>query len=211
MALFCFTPTGGKNGESMNEETRTTSSPEEKTTTPEAPTAGGQTAVIPATSERTFTQQDVDRIITERLAKERTKADAQAIKAREDAERKAAEEQGEFRKLYEKAQQQIAETEAKLQAAEIASIKRDVAARLNMPAALASRLQGEDESAIEADAKELMAALPKPTAPNINSGAGVGNAPRVNLPAGVTEASLRDQAVRLGVNPDLYVQKFIGS
>ncbi|HQW89204.1 MAG TPA: hypothetical protein PK478_05110, partial [Nitrospira sp.] len=100
---------------------------------------------------------------------------------------------------------------AKLQAAEIASIKRDVAARLNMPAALASRLQGEDESAIEADAKELMAALPKPTAPNINSGAGVGNAPRVNLPAGVTEASLRDQAVRLGVNPDLYVQKFIGS
>lgn len=208
MALFCFTPTGGKNGESMNEETST---PEEKTTTPEAPTAGEQTAGIQAPSERTFTQQDVDRIIADRLVKERTKADAQAIKAREDAERKAAEEQGEFRKLYEKAQQQIAETEAKLQAAEIASIKRDVAARLNMPAALASRLQGEDESAIEADAKELMAALPKPTAPNINSGAGVGNAPRVNLPAGVTEASLRDQAVRLGVNPDLYVQKFIGS
>jgi hypothetical protein len=192
----------------MNEETST---PEEKTTTPEAPTAGEQTAGIQAPSERTFTQQDVDRIIADRLVKERTKADAQAIKAREDAERKAAEEQGEFRKLYEKAQQQIAETEAKLQAAEIASIKRDVAARLNMPAALASRLQGEDESAIEADAKELMAALPKPTAPNINSGAGVGNAPRVNLPAGVTEASLRDQAVRLGVNPDLYVQKFIGS
>ncbi|MBK8359519.1 MAG: DUF4355 domain-containing protein [Comamonadaceae bacterium] len=195
----------------MNEETSTTSTPEEKTTTPEAPTAGEQTAGIQAPSERTFTQQDVDRIIADRLVKERTKADAQAIKAREDAERKAAEEQGEFRKLYEKAQQQIAETEAKLQAAEIASIKRDVAARLNMPAALASRLQGEDESAIEADAKELMAALPKPTAPNINSGAGVGNAPRVNLPAGVTEASLRDQAVRLGVNPDLYVQKFIGS
>ena len=211
MALFCFTPTGGKNGESMNEETSTTGTPEEKTTTPEAPTAGEQTAGIQAPTERTFTQQDVDRIIADRLVKERTKADAQAIKAREDAERKAAEEQGEFRKLYEKAQQQIAETEAKLQAAEIASIKRDVAARLNMPAALASRLQGEDESAIEADAKELMAALPKPTAPNINSGAGVGNAPRVNLPAGVTEASLRDQAVRLGVNPDLYVQKFIGS
>ena len=63
--------------------------------------------------------------VYKRQVKERTKADAQAIKAREDAERKAAEEQGEFRKLYEKAQQQIAETEAKLQAAEIASIKRD--------------------------------------------------------------------------------------
>ena len=189
----------------MNDETPT------KEQTPEAPTAGDQTAGTTPATERTFTQQDVDRIIADRLVKERAKADAQAIKAREDAERKAAEEQGEFRKLYEKAQQQIAETNAKLQAAEIASIKRDVAARLNMPSALASRLQGEDESAIEADAKELMAALPKPTAPNINSGAGVGNAPRGNLPAGVTEASLRDQAVRLGVNPDLYVQKFIGS
>lgn len=211
MALFYSTPTGGKNGESMNDATSTTSTTEEQPTTPTTPTAGEQTAGTQATPERTFTQQDVDRIIADRLVKERTKADAQAIKAREDAERKAAEEQGEFRKLYEKAQQQIAETEAKLQAAEIASIKRDVAARLNMPAALASRLQGDDESTIEADAKDLMAALPKPTAPNINSGAGVGNAPRVNLPAGVTEASLRDQAVRLGVNPDLYVQKFIGS
>ena len=180
---------------------------QEAQTTPTA----GDTQPGQAQPERTFTQHDVDRIINERIAKERTKAESMAVKAREEAERKAAEEQGEFRKLYEKAQQQIAETEAKLQAAEIASIKRDVAARLNMPAALASRLQGEDESAIEADAKELMAALPKPTAPNINSGAGVGNAPRVNLPAGVTEASLRDQAVRLGVNPDLYVQKFIGS
>jgi hypothetical protein len=207
VALFCFTPTGGKNGESMNDETQT--NPVEQT--PEAPTAGDQTAGTTPATERTFTQQDVDRIIADRLVKERTKADAQAAKAREDAERKAAEEQGEFRKLYEKAQQQITETEARLKAAEIASIKRDVAARLNMPVALASRLQGEDESAIEADAKELMAALPKPAAPNINSSAGTGNAPRVNLPAGITEASLRDQAVRLGVNPDLYVQKFIGS
>ena len=64
----------------MNEETSTTSTPEEKTTTPEAPTAGEQTAGIQAPSERTFTQQDVDRIIADRLVKERTKADAQAIK-----------------------------------------------------------------------------------------------------------------------------------
>jgi hypothetical protein len=163
---------------------------------PDQPTAG-DTQPVAAQAERTFTQADVDRIITERLNKEKAKAESMAAKAREDAERKAAEEQGKFRELYEAAQKRIADTEARLKAAEIASIKREVAARLNMPQALANRLQGETAEDIEADAKELMAALPKPAAPNINSGTGIGAAP---TNGGMSEAEKRELAAVLGVD-----------
>ena len=160
------------------------------------PTAGDKQPE-PAQPERTFTQQDVDRIINERIAKERSKAESMAAKAREEAERKAAEEQGKYQELYEAAQQKAATLEAQLRAAEIASIKRDVAQRLNMPIALANRLQGEDEATIEADAKALMAALPKPTPPNINSGTGNGAAPTGTA---MTEAEKKELAARLGVD-----------
>ena len=160
------------------------------------PTAGDKQPE-PAQPERTFTQQDVDRIINERLAKERSKAETMAMKAREEAERKAAEEQGKYQELSEAAQKRIADTEARLKAAEIASIKREVASRLNMPAALANRLQGEDEATIEADAKALMAALPKPAAPNINSGTGTGATPATGA---MSEAEKKEMAARLGVD-----------
>lgn len=170
---------------------------EQQTQAPEQPTAG-DTQPVAAQTERTFTQADVDRIITERLAKEKAKAESMAAKAREDAERKAAEEQGKFRELYEAAQQRIAEAESRLKAAEIASIKREVAGKFNMPQALASRLQGETLEEIEADAKELMAALPKPSAPNINSGTGNGA-----TPTGATVD--REMLLALGLNPNVHL------
>lgn len=183
----------GKNGETMSDESN---AQEQQAQAPEQSTAG-DTQPVAAQAERTFTQADVDRIITERLAKEKAKAESMATKAREDAERKAAEEQGKFRELYEAAQQRIAETEARLKAAEIASIKREVAGKLNMPQALANRLQGETLEEIEADAKELMAALPKPAAPNINSGTGNGATP---TGVGMSEADKKELAARLGVD-----------
>lgn len=194
MRLFYFhTSTGRQKRGDMSEETNANETQQAPET---QPTAGEQTQAQ-AQAERTFTQADVDRIITERLAKEKAKAESMAAKAREDAERKAAEEQGKFRELYEAAQQRIAETEARLKAAEIASIKREVAARLNMPAKLAERLQGETAEDIEADAKDLMAALPKPAAPNINSGTGIGAAP---TNGGMSEAEKRELAAVLGVD-----------
>jgi hypothetical protein len=166
--------------------------------TPTTPTTGDNQPEQQAQPERTFTQADVDRIINERIAKERSKAETMAAKAREEAERKAAEEQGEYQKLYQAAQKRIEETEARLKASEIASIKREVATRLNMPVALANRLQGEDEATIEADAKELMAALPKPVAPNINSGTGNGAAPKAD--GTMSESEKKELAARLGVD-----------
>lgn len=184
----------GKNGETMSDESN---AQEQQAQAPEQPTAG-DTQPVAAQAERTFTQADVDRIITERLTKEKAKAESMATKAREDAERKAAEEQGKFRELYEAAQQRIAETEARLKSAEIASIKREVAGKLNMPQALANRLQGETLEEIEADAKELMAALPKPAAPNINSGTGNGA-----TPTGATVD--REMLLALGLNPTMHL------
>ena len=184
----------GKNGETMSDESN---AQEQQAQAPEQPTAG-DTQPVAAQAERTFTQADVDRIITERLTKEKAKAESMATKAREDAERKAAEEQGKFRELYEAAQQRIAETEARLKSAEIASIKREVAGKLNMPQALANRLQGGTLEEIEADAKELMAALPKPAAPNINSGTGNGA-----TPTGATVD--REMLLALGLNPNVHL------
>ena len=67
-----------------------------------------------------------------------------------------------------------------------------------MPQALANRLQGETLEEIEADAKELMAALPKPAAPNINSGTGNGAAP--------TGATVdREMLLALGLNPTMHL------
>ena len=184
----------GKNGETMSDESN---AQEQQAQAPEQPTAG-DTQPVAAQAERTFTQADVDRIITERLTKEKAKAESMATKAREDAERKAAEEQGKFRELYEAAQQRIAETEARLKAAEIASIKREVAGKLNMPQALANRLQGETLEDIESDAKDIMAALPKPAAPNINSGTGNGA-----TPTGATVD--REMLLALGLNPNVHL------
>lgn len=182
----------------MSEETGSTTEVQDAQPTP---TTGDNQPVAQAQPERTFTQADVDRIITERLAKERGKAESMATKAREEAERKAAEEQGKYQELYEAAQKRIAETEARLKASEIASIKREVAARLNMPAALANRLQGDDEASIEADAKALLAALPKPAAPNINSSTGNGATPATA--SGMLD---RETLLALGLNPNVHLR-----
>jgi hypothetical protein len=192
----------------MADETLTVDTEVTADSAPITPTAG-ETQQDTVAQVRTFTQADLERILAERLAKAHAKADAQAAKVKEEAERKAAEEQGKYQELYEKAQAELAAKDAQLKANAIAIIKRDVATRLGMPAALAARLRGEDEDSIEADAKELMAALPKPAAPNINSAAGTGSGK--SLPAGFNEQDLRDQAVRLGVNPDTYVQQFMRS
>lgn len=57
--------------------------------------------------DKRFTQADLDRIVKERIERERKKADEKLAKEREEAERKKLEEQNEFKSLYEKAQAEI--------------------------------------------------------------------------------------------------------
>lgn len=51
--------------------------------------------------KKLFTQEDVERIIKERLARERRKAEEKAEQARKEAELKALEEQQKYKELYE--------------------------------------------------------------------------------------------------------------
>lgn len=134
------------------------------------------TATDNSGAERTFTQADLDRIVTERLAKEKQRGEAAAQRARAEAERKAAEEQGEWKKL---AEQYRTEAEAERQRAHAASLqvlRRDIAAKLSIPAILADRLVGDTAEEMEADAKTLLAGLPKQSLPTANAGAGAKSA-----------------------------------
>lgn len=166
----------------------------------DAPQTVIETAPAPATAETTetakFTQADLDRILGERLAKEKVRTAEAAERAKKEAERLSAEEAGRFQELY-KATLTDLETERNTRRAlEAAALRREVAAKVNLPAALVDRLKGETPEELEMDAKQLLAALPKPAAPNINAGSPAGVPP-----AGVmSEEERKLRAAALGVD-----------
>jgi hypothetical protein len=127
-----------------------------------------------------------------RTAKKRAETEA------EEAARKAAEDQGKFKDLYEAAlrKQQEAETEATRLRLE--ALKSAVAAKVGLPTALALRLQGEDEAAIEQDAKLLLASLPRQTVSN-DAAAGTGGGG--TAAPSMTEEQIKEFAARMGVDP----------
>lgn len=77
----------------------------------------GQGAEPPSTEERKFTQADVEKIISERLERERKKAEAKTAKAKEEAEAKALADQQEWQKLAEKNGHRAAQASNDLEAA----------------------------------------------------------------------------------------------
>jgi hypothetical protein len=156
---------------------------------------------------KTFTQTELDAIVTERLQRAQRKAEEATAKARTEAERKAQEEQGQFQKLAESLKAELEQERQARKAAELAGLRRDVAARRNLPAGLVDRLRGETEQEIEADAEALLAALPKPQAPNINAGDASSTSPK--LPGGISEEALKQQAVRLGVKFEDFKAAFV--
>ena len=137
-----------------------------------APPNGDAPGKTADTAGKTFTQAEVDALIAQRLERAKKSTEEAAEKAKAEAERKAAEQQGEYQKLYETEKAQREATEQRAAALELAAMRREVADRLGVPAALVNRLQGDTPEALEADAKALMAALPKPGAPDINNAGG---------------------------------------
>ena len=86
--------------------------------------------------EKKFTQADVDRIVQERLAREKAKyADYDEIKA-ENADLKA----------------KLAEHESKT----LDSLKQKIATDLKLPPSLAGRLQGKTEAELRADGEKML-------------------------------------------------------
>lgn len=185
--------------EATTEDTQQEAQTQAPTTGDATGTNGGEQQAQPVQgADKTYTQADIDRIIGERIAKERSKQEAAVKKAQEESERKAAEAQGQYEKLYKETLDKLAATEAKTKALELATMQRDAAAKAGLPVAFADRLRGETPEDLEADAKALLASLPKPTAPNLNNEAGGGGKPAGGQ---VSEAERQNLASVLGVNP----------
>lgn len=149
-------------------------------------------------ADRTFTQADLDRIVTERLEREREKSKKEAAKAQADAEAKVLAEQGKYKELYDKQQAELAEAQALARASEMRLNQREAAMEAKLPLALADRLKGETKEEMVADAKAILATLPKPEAPNINAGNGAGGAPGQG---GMSDAEKKRIADKYGVDP----------
>lgn len=178
--------------------------PTPDTQLPTEPTAPDTQPEPIADNSKTFTQADVDRILKERLDREKANAAKAADRAKQEAERKALEEQQKYQELYEKEKAEREKALAEMTALQIQNLRREVAATLNIPPGLASRLQGTTQDEIEADAKQLLASLPKAPVPSLDGRAGGGKAGKPD----VDEQQIREQAAMLGVSYELLKQQY---
>lgn len=143
------------------------------------------------------------------------KTEAEAKKATELAQTKAAEEQGKWKELYEgsltkleEIQQAKADAEAKAKAAEIAALRTQIAAEVGLPAKLALRLQGETDEEIRADAEAILELMPGTPAPPMNTDGSRGNGGKGPGKPPKTDAEIREEAARLGVGYEALKQHY---
>ena len=155
---------------------------------------------------KTFTQAELDAIVKERLQREEKRRDEAVKKAAAEAEARHLAEQGKYEELFKKAQSELEQERQRAKSLEIAGIRRDVAARLNLPNGLVDRLRGDTEDEITADAQTLLAALPKPAAPNINAGDAGGS----RKPSVLDGMDLDNLAARLGISAK-YAKEYLNN
>jgi hypothetical protein len=104
-----------------------------------------------AEDERKFTQADVDRIVTERLARDREVREA----------RNGAKDNGNDAVLAKIAelQNELRAEKEKGKAESIKTIRDRIASEVKLPAGMSSFLQGEDEVAIRASAEAMLKSI----------------------------------------------------
>ena len=185
------TPVAAEQGAPTPEGTTPAAQPENVAAQPNANGGGQQPGA------KTFTQEELNAIVAERIKQAQRKAT-------EAAEKAQAEARGEFEKLYKQTQAELEAERNERKALELQALRRQVADKVQLPAALVDRLRGDTEADIEADAKSLLAALPKPSAPNINATGGNATGTAAN------DDALTAMAVRLGVSPDKFKQNYRG-
>lgn len=186
----------------MTDEILTTESSEtaEQATASSEPTPTPETQPAQnADAGKMFTQDELNKLIKERLDRERAKQTKAASKAKADAEKKALEEQKKFQELYETEKAEREKLARDMEALRIQGLRRDIAAKHNVPSGLIARIQGSTEEEIEADVKLLIQALPTQRPPSLDSKAGGGTGS--NTPT-LTDAEIREQAARLNVSFD---------
>ena len=126
-------------------------------------------AASKVTETETISKAEFDKVAA--ALKEANKEAASRRKRLEELEAEEAKRAEAAMTETEKATKRAQELEAKLKAYERTEAQRTVAEKVGLPAALATRLQGETPEELEADAKALLETLPKPTkpAPGINA------------------------------------------
>jgi hypothetical protein len=120
-----------------------------------------QTNQTPATGGKTFTQPELDAILSDRLARERDKyKDHDAIKA--ELDKLKAGQMSDAEKANAKIQELEAKTaaaEAQVRAAQVKELKLAALEKVGLPTSWANRIAGEDAKSIEEDAKALQQLL----------------------------------------------------
>lgn len=118
--------------------------------------------VNPPPAPQTFTQEALDAILKDRLAQQQRQHESKIALATKAAEDAKATQDGDFRKLAESAVAARDEAVAKFAAREHHDRQVAAAKAAGLPEAMAARLHGDDDKALEADAKALAALLPAP-------------------------------------------------
>ncbi|QWT30536.1 scaffolding protein [Mycobacterium phage Rose5] len=123
---------------------------------------GGDTGFKPITS-----QEDFEKALSRRIARERNKyKDYDDLKAKAaEFEKLQAEKGSDIEKLTrraEKAERELASLTEKLSKAERMEMVRDLADEMGLPKKLIKRVQGDSEEDIRADIEDLLDGLPKP-------------------------------------------------
>ena len=124
-------------------------------------------------TEKMFTQEDVNRIVRDRLARERAKtADVETQEA-DFAKREAD---------LAKREADFEEREAAVKALELQVLKKHAAMQLGLPEEVADRLRGSDETEILEDAKGLLKAMGKVPVgyPNVRDGGEPAHVPTIS-------------------------------
>jgi hypothetical protein len=159
----------------------------------------------PKPNDKTFTQAELDKIVADRLTKERKKYegfDDFKDKARklDELEAKKLEESGEFQKLLEreraehaaeleKQKAKLAEIEANAKAKEIEVLRVKIASEKGISVELADRLRGNTEEELRADAEAMSAFLApaNPEPPRGGKPIGAPGNPPAPKPGALTE------------------------
>lgn len=145
----------------------------------QAPSAGTQNT--DSTAEHMIPKSRFDELNREFKAL-KARLDAED-KAREAAEAQRLKEAGEWKALAERAQAEADAAKAQAETLRLSMLRKDIAAKVGLPAVLVDRLQGDTPEDIEADAKALLESLPKPT---------VNGVPPTPQPRGASDA-VRDE------------------
>lgn len=188
----------------MSEDTQAQPTNDTPAVTPAVDTPAAvptQTDTTTSTTEHMIPKSRFDEINTKYKAM--VAAQEKAAKDKEAAELKALEEQNNFKKLYEQAQAKQREAEAKASKLAHDALRKQIATDAGHPK-LWNRIQGDNEETLKADMQSLIEAMPKPTAPNLNGGAGGGS--RGKDGKQYTSDEVRELAVTYNVSPEILAQ-----